>query len=271
PDRHPGEVFGAADRRLGRDHDGARRHRVGRGHQVAGPLAGGGVRGPVTGTAHVGAAAPDAERLERARLDLAGFVPLHGTHSVVAVDDEAVLQPFRRKVVLLLGDPFLQSTVRHDLQRHQEPPLAGWPGQVNVTWRLRHGQGSGRAASRQASAAERNLSESRSVTAAGAMTATPRADKSVTLAMPCERRHAAYADSAGRAGAGPVDCWTVAVPPEGAAGGAGAREHAAASSVTPVTATASTAPATAWPAGTRTGGSETGRRRAVRPARCACP
>src|SRR5690242_799774 len=103
------------------------------------------------------------------------------------------------------------------------------------------------------------------------MTATPRDERSVTLATPCERRHAAYAESAGRAGAGAVDCRTVAVPPEGAVGGAGAREHAAASRVTPVTATASTAPATAWPAGTRTGGNEAGRRRAAGPALCACP
>ena len=46
-------------------------------------------------------------------------------NSVVAADDEAVLESFGREVALLLGDPFLQPAVRHDLQRHPPPPWLG--------------------------------------------------------------------------------------------------------------------------------------------------
>jgi hypothetical protein len=86
---------------------------------VAGLLARRGVRGPVASAAHVRAVTARPERLERAGLDLTGFVPLDGVHAVVpAVEQEGVIQAFGGEETLLLGDPFLQATMRHDLEWH---------------------------------------------------------------------------------------------------------------------------------------------------------
>jgi hypothetical protein len=40
---------------------------------------------------------------------------------VAAVGDEGVLQALGGEVALLLGDPFLQTPVRHDLEWHEAP------------------------------------------------------------------------------------------------------------------------------------------------------
>src|SRR2546430_14321394 len=69
--------------RLGRYHNGARRDRIGRGHQVTGPLARRGAGGPVAGAAHVGAVAAPAERLERAGPDLPRLVPPRGGGALI--------------------------------------------------------------------------------------------------------------------------------------------------------------------------------------------
>jgi hypothetical protein len=76
----------------------------------------------VAGAAHVGAVAAGPERLERARLDLAGVVALDRADAVVGAEHEAVLQPLGGEEALLLSHPFLQPAVRHDLQRHATPP-----------------------------------------------------------------------------------------------------------------------------------------------------
>src|SRR5207249_993366 len=63
------------------------------------------------------------ERLVGTAPDLPGTVPLAGADPVVAFDDEAVVESFGCEVALFLGDPFLQAAVRHDPQRHRQPPV----------------------------------------------------------------------------------------------------------------------------------------------------
>src|SRR5260370_204457 len=77
--------------------------------------AGGGARGD--GAAPGGAAAARPERLEGTRLDFPGVVAPGRVDAVVAVvEHEGVVQAFGGEEALLLGHPFLQPAVRHDLE-----------------------------------------------------------------------------------------------------------------------------------------------------------